>query len=237
MANEKFGASEAAVIERKAMAEAKGIEVKAEAERKQGNMHAEVTQSQGLAEADVIEKKAVAEAKGIHEKAEAMKKLDGVGKDHEEFKLRLDKEKSVELAQINIQKDIAEAQASVIGEALKTAKIDIVGGETVFFDRIVNAITTGKQVDRLVQNSEVLQNVAQAFLSPDQEDGFKLNLKSLMDKFGVSSEDVKNLSVAALLYKLMTKADTDENRSLIGNLMDIARKNGISDHQVGKYHK
>ncbi|CAN5428130.1 flotillin family protein [soil metagenome] len=236
-ANEKFGASEAAIIERKAIAEAKGIEVIAEAERKQGNMHAEVTQSQGLAEADVIEKKAVAEARGIHEKAEAMKKLDGVGKDHEEFKLRLDKEKQVELAQINIQKDIAQAQATVMGEALKTAKIDIVGGETVFFDRIVNAITAGKQVDRLVENSEVLQNVAQAFLNPAQEDGFKLNLKSLMDRFGVSSEDVKNLSVAALLYKLMTQADSEESRGLIGNLMDVARQTGISDHQVQKYHK
>ncbi len=236
-ANEKFGASEAAVIEKKAIAEAKGIEVKAEAERKHGNMTAEVTQSQGLAEADVIEKKAVAEAKGIHEKAEAMKKLDGVGKDHEEFKLRLDKEKSVELAHINIQKDIAQAQAMVVGEALKSAKIDIVGGETVFFDRIVNAITSGKQVDRFVQNSEVLQNVAQSFMSPEEEGGFKLNLKTLMDKFGVDTEDVKNLSVAAVLYKFMTQADSDESRSMIGNLMDMARKAGIADDKASKYHK
>ena len=37
------------------------------------------------------------EAKGIEEKAEAMKLLDGVGKEHEEFKLRLNKNKEVEL--------------------------------------------------------------------------------------------------------------------------------------------
>ena len=125
----------------------------------------------------------------------------------------------------------------VVGEALKSAKIDIVGGETVFFDRIVNAITSGKQVDRFVQNSEVVQNIAQAFMSPEEESGFKLNLKSVMDKFGVDTEDIKNLSVAAVLYKLMTQADSDESRSMIGNLMDMARKAGIADDKASKYNK
>ena len=61
-----------------AIAEAAGIEAKAEAMK-----------LQGIAEAEVIKEKAFADAAGIEEKAEAMKKLDGVGKDHEEFKLRL----------------------------------------------------------------------------------------------------------------------------------------------------
>ena len=116
-ANERQGIVEATVIEKKALAEAAGIEAKAEAKRKDG-----------LAEADVIKEKALADAAGIEEKANAMKKLDGVGKEHEEFKLRLDKELQVDLAEINIQKDIADAQAQVIGDALKASNIDIVGG-------------------------------------------------------------------------------------------------------------
>ena len=86
-----------------------------------------------------------------------MKKLDGVGKEHEEFKLTLDKDLQVDLKQIDIHKDIAAEQAKVLGEALKSAKIDIVGGESEFFDTIIHAITKGKQVDRLVNNSDHLR--------------------------------------------------------------------------------
>ena len=62
------------MLERKAVAEAKGIEVKATANEKQG-----------MAEAAVALDKYHSEATGITEKADAMKKLDSVGKDHEEF--------------------------------------------------------------------------------------------------------------------------------------------------------
>ncbi|MGV3639487.1 MAG: flotillin family protein, partial [Adhaeribacter sp.] len=170
-ARQKEGEAEAIVTERQAMAAAKATrvqaEAQAEADEKVGLVAARVTKEQGLADAAVVEQLAGAEekrglaearvtsekfsvdAKGIEEKAEAMRKLDGVGKEHEEFKLRLDKEKSIELAQISIQKDIAASQAEVISEALKAAKIDIVGGETMFFDQIVGSITRGKAVDRL----------------------------------------------------------------------------------------
>ena len=47
----------------------------------------------------------------ITEKAEAMKLFDGVGREHEEFKLNLNKDKEVQLAQIHVQKDIAASQA------------------------------------------------------------------------------------------------------------------------------
>lgn len=103
-----------------------------------------------------------------------MKKLDGVGKEHEEFKLRLNKELQVDLAQINIQKDIADAQASVIGEALKAAKIDIVGGETMFFDQIVGQITKAKGFDRLVNHSENITEIKDAILGDGDIDGGNL---------------------------------------------------------------
>lgn len=54
-----------------------------------------------------------------------MKKLNDAGKDHEEFRLTLAKEKEVELAQIAIQKDIAQAQAGVLAEAFKSAKLTL----------------------------------------------------------------------------------------------------------------
>ncbi|MGB1817547.1 MAG: flotillin family protein, partial [Rubripirellula sp.] len=149
---EKEGSAEANVLEKKAVAEAKGIEAKAQAIEKQG-----------LAEANVSREKYHSEATGITEKAEAMKQLDDVGKDHEEFKLELDKEKQVEIAAINAQRGIAESQAGVVGDALRSARIDIVGGDGEFFDQITSAVKGGKAIDRFVYNSKVATDIKDTF--------------------------------------------------------------------------
>jgi len=244
-AREIEGDAEAAVIEAKALAEAKGIQAKsnaqAEADQKLGIADADVQRQKGLAEAEVTEAKAFAEEKRgaieatvIEQKAEAMKKLDGVGKDHEEFKLRLEKDKEIELAGISIQKDIADAQAEVISNALKTAKIDIVGGETVFFDKIIGAISNGKAVDRTVQNSEVISAISSQLLEGGSGD-LKENLKKLATDLGVTSEDLKNLTISALLFKLMHSTNDSGKKNLLENLLSAARSAGISDQVADQF--
>ena len=221
-ANERQGIVEATVIEKKALAEAAGIEAKAEAKRKDG-----------LAEADVIKEKALADAAGIEEKANAMKKLDGVGKEHEEFKLRLDKELQVDLAEINIQKDIADAQAQVIGDALKAANIDIVGGETMFFDQIIGQITKAKGYDRLVHHSETVTEVKDAILGSDDVKGNLLEkVKEFADKYGISSEDLKNVTIANLLMDLKSKSSDSDEQTLFSNLFNLAKGLGLSDKKL-----
>jgi len=124
----------------------------------------------GLAEAEVIRAQAAAEADGIKDKAEAMKLFEEAGQEHEEFELELEKEKAVELAEIDVQRLIAAEQATVVGQALKSANIDIVGGETEFFDRITSAVTRGKVIERTVTNSETLENARDVFLNGDSDD-------------------------------------------------------------------
>jgi hypothetical protein len=138
----------------------------------------------------------------------------------------------VELAQINIQKDIAAAQSGVISEALKSARIDIVGGETMFFDQIIGSITKGKMLDRAVHNSEVLGTVKDAFFGADGGGDFKENLRRFVDKFGLSSDDVKNLSISALLLQMMNKAGDEATRSTITQLASTAKALGIGDKTV-----
>ncbi|GAA4276883.1 flotillin family protein [Aquimarina mytili] len=221
-AREREGLVEAVVIEKKARAEAAGIQAKAEAVREEG-----------LAEAEVIKEKALADAAGIEEKAEAMKKLDGVGKEHEEFKLRLDKELQVDLAHINIQKEIADAQAEVIGEALKAANIDIVGGETMFFDQIVGQITKAKGIDRLVQHSDNIQDVKDAILGSEDVKGNLLEkIKEFATKYGISSEDIKNLTIANLLMELKQKTTDPDENNLFTNLFNLASGLGLSDKKL-----
>jgi nucleoside diphosphate kinase len=156
-----------------------------------------------------------------------MKLFEEAGQEHEEFKLTLDKEKEIELAEIDVQRQIAEQQAVVVGEALKSAKIDIVGGETEFFDRITKAITTGKVVDRTVNNSEVLDDVKETFFNGDPE-YFKSQLSTWISDFGVKTEDLKNLSIATLLGQLAGTAQGDERKKLVG-MLGAAERFGVGD--------
>ncbi|NDV66321.1 flotillin family protein [Bacteroides sp. 224] len=213
---------EASIIEKTSLAEATGIEAKAEAKRKEG-----------LMEAEVLKEKALAEATGIEEKAAAMKKLDGVGKEHEEFKLALQKEKDVELAQISIQKDIADAQAHVLSEALKNADIDIVGGETMFFENIVKQISNAKGFDRLVNESENATQLKKALLGDGNSEGDLLErIRYYANRTGISTEDIKNLTIASLILKMQSKSEDESDKGFLGNLLNMAKTLGISNKKL-----
>ncbi|MFC4991526.1 flotillin family protein [Rubritalea tangerina] len=188
---------------------------------------------QGSAQAEVDALSFEAEAKGIEQKAAAMKLFEDAGQEHEEFKLRLEKEKAIELAEIDVQRQIAEQQAVVIGEALKQAKIDIVGGETEFFDRITTAVTKGKATDRMVDNSKVLTDVKETFFNGDPE-YFKSQVAGWIDQFGISTEDIKNLSVSALLGKMIPMAEGETRDKLVG-LLGSAERFGLANSPASKF--
>ncbi|MFR3912149.1 MAG: hypothetical protein ACLTYB_13535 [Clostridium paraputrificum] len=220
------GIAEAKVIEAKANAEAKAIEAKALAQVKGDTAMVDVKEKEGTVEADILRKKYMAEAEGIKEKANSMKALDEVGRGHEEFKLKLEKDKEIQLANINVQKEVAESQASVIREALKAAKIDIVGGETMFFDQIIGSIAKGKSYDRLVENSDVLTDIKETFITGDPE-YFKKQVQEFVDKFNLTSEDIKNLSIAGAINKMMGNAK-GEDKVALSKLLDTVNKAGVA---------
>jgi hypothetical protein len=113
----------------------------------------------GAAEASATRAKMSAEASGIAEKAEAMKLLDGVGREHEEFRLRLDQQKVVALESIRAKRDVAGVQAEVLRAAFEHAKINIVGGDGQFFERFIRAVSVGQSIDGAVDQSEVLRSL------------------------------------------------------------------------------
>ncbi|MEJ8590713.1 flotillin family protein [Riemerella anatipestifer] len=220
------------------LSEAQVMHAKAEASERQGIVDANIIEKkaqakkiEGLAEADVIKEKALAEAAGITEKAEAMKKLNDAGKEHEEFRLKLAKEKEVELAEINIQKEIAQAQAQVLGEAFKTAKIDIVGGDHSFFDNVVRQISAGKGIDKLIQHSENAQILKESLLDSDNENNLIGKVMQMVEKYKISSEDIKNLSIASLIFKLKGVAEPQE-QGLLTRALDVAKHLGIQDKPI-----
>ena len=221
------------------LSEAEVLMAKAEAAERQGIVDAtviekvaEAKRKEGLTQAEVTREKALAEAAGIQEKAEAMKKLDTVGKDHEEFKLLLAKEKDIELAHINVKKHIAEAQATILGEALKSARIDIVGGETMFFNNIVNQISNAKGFDRLINESENATQLKTALLGDGENSGDLLDrIKGFAEKYNITSNDIKNLTISSLILKMQQKSSDEDKPSLL-SLANLATSLGLANKKL-----
>lgn len=214
----------------KMRAEGRQAEVAADglAEARVISARAEATEREGTAEATVMELKFTAEAKGIEEKANAMKLFDGVGREHEEFKLRLNKDKEIEIAAIDADRLIAEAQSNIVGEALESARIDIVGGESTFFNQIVGAVRQGKAIDRLVNNSATLSDVKNSLFNGDPN-FLRDRLSYLVEQFNISTDDVRDLSIAALIGRMLVKADGTAVRAELNQLLSMARATGVAE--------
>lgn len=147
----------------------------------------------GAAEASATEALLKGEASGLIEKAEAMKALEGVGQEFEEFSRKLEVEKEVELAKVGAQVGIANAQAAALQAGLESADIDIVGGSDIFVDRLVGAITGGKQVEAFVENSG------------ESREKIVGELEELLKSLG--ADDLRDMSAAAALKALTAKID------------------------------
>ncbi len=227
-------AAEKTATAKKTLAEATTAETAAPGLGEANVMEAKAvaTQKQGTADAKVTELKALAEAKGITEKANAMKKFDGEGREHEEFRLNLEKAKVVELADIEAQQEIASRHSEVVSTALENAKVDIIGGDTVFFDKIAGAVTTGKAVDRALGNSEALTDVKETFFNGDP-DYFRSQLRQWLSDYGFSSEDLKNLTISAALGQMITASDNRETQDKLRGLLETASRLGLADAKAG----
>ncbi|MFJ4791195.1 flotillin family protein, partial [Streptomyces sp. NPDC088794] len=207
---------EAEVIEKAGRAEAEAAEARMRAE-------AEGSRAKALAEAEGIGEKLKAEAAGLTEKAAAMAALDDASRGHEEYRLRLAAEKDIRLAGLDVQRQVAEAQATVLATGLENADINIVGGESVFFDRLMSSIALGKSVDGFVQHSETAQALAKPWLNGTSS--FTDDLSRVLGS--VSTADVQNLTVSALLMRLM-KAGGD-NAGQFRQLLEKASELGLED--------
>ncbi|MFI1958232.1 SPFH domain-containing protein [Streptomyces althioticus] len=210
---------EAEVIEKAGRAEAEATEARLRAE-------AEGARAKALAEAEAVGSKLRAEAAGLTEKAAAMAALDEASRGHEEYRLRLEAEKDVRLAGLDVQRQVAEAQATVLATGLENADINIVGGDSVFFDRLVSSISLGRSVDGFVKNSETAQALAGPWL--DGSASFTDDLSRMLGS--VSTSDVQNLTVSALLMKLMRQGG--DNTGQFKQLLDKAGELGLADTPV-----
>ncbi|GAA3367468.1 hypothetical protein GCM10020367_66980 [Streptomyces sannanensis] len=213
------------VREKEADAIAKAGRAEAEATAARLKAEAEGAREKALADATAIGEKLKAEAAGLTEKATAMAALDEASRGHEEYRLRLEAEKDIRLAGLDVQRQVAEAQATVLATGLENADINIVGGESVFLDRLVSSISLGKGVDGFVQHSKTAQALARPWL--DGSASFTEDLRNVLGS--VSTADVRNLTVSALLMKLMPAGSAQ-----LDELLDKARLLELADVPVSQ---
>jgi hypothetical protein len=142
------------------------------------------------------------------------------------------------MAKINIQKDITESQAKALAEAFKSSKINIVGGETMFYENIMKAITRGQSFDHMIDNSDALSGVKQSLLNGSNGDGKHSiidKVKDFLGQFGLESNDVKNLTISALLMKMLSMDSDEETKGTLNSLLNSAKKAGVLDKKVNNW--
>lgn len=160
-AKEKDGLAEAKVLEEKLGAQARG-------EQQLGAAKAQATKDLGTSEADVLLQRLNAEAEGLGKKFGALDALSDSARQHEEFRMQLEKSFEEAMAAIAANKEIAKDQAEVLATALAKAKIEIVGGEGDFFNSFAKSLSVGKAIEGVVGKSPVVQDVLARLLNGKQ---------------------------------------------------------------------
>ena len=152
------------------LAEAEVQAAKADSLQKEGTAEAIVIKEKGDASADSTLALFKAEAEGLMDKFAAMNSMDEKSRAHEEFRMSLETALKEALAAIAAGKEIAKENADVLAVALKTAKIDIVGGEDHFFNNFAKALSIGKAIDGLAEKSDTLSTIVGSVIGAMQKD-------------------------------------------------------------------
>ena len=218
--------ADAIASEKHGLAEVRVQEAQASAVEKVGTAEAAVVREKGVAEAHTIQQKFGAEAKGLAEKAEAMKMLDKDSREHEEYRIRLENERVLGLEAIQAREAVAAHKAQILSKALESADIDIVGGDGVFLDRMVNSISMGKGIDELVEQSDVISGLAKEYFNGDKN--IIKKIRQMLKDSGIDGGALKDITIGALLTKIATDASGDDSEKL-KKLRRQAKALGIDD--------
>ena len=92
----------------------------------------------------------------------------------------------------------------------------------MFVDRVIGAVTTGRQVDAVVNGSETLSKVATPYLN-GEKDLLALAGGTIA---GLGSEGMANVTLAGLLAALAAKVDSDTAAGL-GEIVGALKAKGL----------
>jgi uncharacterized membrane protein YqiK len=206
------GQAEAVAIEAKGRANAVADTEQAKATEAEGKAKGVSVRAEGEAVAANELDLGLAKAKGETAHYVAINSIDADARKHDLDKEELGISRDVQLATVEVSKDIAESNASTISEALKNSNIDIVGGDSKFFEMISQATMTGKAIDAKYDSSDVMNTVMKEY----REGGRSLpeDLKDILAGNDLSGTGLGSVLMAQLatnpdLKKMLTSALSD----------------------------
>ncbi len=175
------------------LANADAIEKEGLASAKAGVADADAIRARGEAEAEATEKMGVAKAAGAEAEYKAMESITEETRQQELQKLNIDKDLKVQLAEVEASKEISTNQTKVMSSAVENMKLELVGGETQFFDTMMKATSGAKAFDKRVQGSEVTTAFLGDYLSGD------LNLTEDMMEVLRTNPNIGNMTIPQIL--------------------------------------
>ena len=98
----------------------------------------------------------------------------------------------------------------------------------------MSAIGQGKSIDRLIDHSGHLSDIKQALLNGNGNVDMMSKVKSFIQSAGISSEDIKNFTLSALLLKLYNEHEGGD-RNTIAGIMDTIKALGIGDKKADQF--
>ena len=98
----------------------------------------------------------------------------------------------------------------------------------VFFVLLETSATKGFKSALIFDCGVMLADILFIFVAFYSTNRLLEKVKDFADKYGIGSDDIKNLSIAALLSKMMNGADNDDY-NFMSNLMNLAKGMGLSE--------
>ena len=97
---------------------------------------------------------------------------------------------------------------------------------------ILNSITRGKSVDRLIDSSNNLSDFKDALLSSG-DDALLPRIRRFAEQYGIAADTLRNLTMSALMSRIYNKAGENDKDTLLGIIDSITRM-GMSNENAGK---
>ncbi|MEL7120927.1 MAG: flotillin family protein, partial [Bacteroidota bacterium] len=102
---------------------------------------------------------------------------------------------------------------------------------------ILNAVNRGKTLDGMINNSTALTAAKNALLNGNgngshDNGGLLSRIRSMISQMGITSDDIKNLTISTLLLRMSERATNKEQTSIIENLKAMAQSLGIGEQRA-----
>ncbi|MCP4960007.1 MAG: flotillin family protein [Actinomycetia bacterium] len=188
---------------------------------------AEAVRELGDAEGEATRSRLKGEGEGLKAKSEGVGAMTAAGQGHEEFRLRLDAEREIELAAIEARADVARSAASALGESLSNADMQIVSDEGIV-ERILSAAGHGQAIDGFVSSG----NAGRRMLKPYLEGDASIIADISEGLGGLGAAGIRDLTVADFVNRLAGGLGSEAG-GLVEALRNAVGESGLGDRPLG----